>query len=146
MKNQDAAEAAQNEAEELGREDACVTPLEGPPDVWGAVKRALDQKELPPELVAEEEIRAQVWAQRRIGPLVATLGAMIAAHPHLEGLTPAKRGISVIGTKHSTAVALRKLVRDEIMDRVRALVRAALVQQLHDELSDESQAQAEKAR
>lgn len=140
MKTQDAHDAA---TQALIDDAPGVLPLEGLPDVVGAVRRALEvcqpqheptsrkerreaeretSPQLEPDLIACEEIRAQVWAQARVLKLTATLGQLIAEHPDIKGLVPAMRGALVIQEAHDTAHSLRHLIRHEIMCRVEQLV------------------------
>lgn len=134
-RTQDAAEVAQNEALDMAREDV-ILPLVGLPDIRGAVRRAQESAsaDVPVELIAIEEIRAQVWAQKKVIPLMETLGGLLKDHSCLAGLAPAHRATLVINPKHDAGLSLRALVREEIMCRVKQLVRAALEL---DELTDD---------
>jgi hypothetical protein len=126
-KTQDAAEVAQQAAEDMAREDG-IGPLVGLPGIAGAVRRALENAggDVPPELIATEEIRASVWAQKKVVPLMSSLGDLMREHPDLAGLSPAQRATLVLNPKHAAGEALRLLVREEIMNRVGQLVRAEL--------------------
>lgn len=125
-RTEDAAEVAQQAAEDMAREDG-IGPLVGQPDIAGAVRRALESAgAVPPDLVAAEEIRAGVWAQKKVVPLMSSLGDLMREHPELAGLSPAQRATLVLNPKHAAGEALRLLVREEIMTRVGQLVRAEL--------------------
>jgi hypothetical protein len=113
-----------------------IVPLVGLPDIDAAVSLALQieptQGGLPADVLAAEHIRAQVWAQAKVEPLLASLIAMFKAHPQLAGLAPGRRASILVNPKLDTARALRNLLREEIMWRVEQLVRGELARRAQD--------------
>lgn len=131
IKLEDAAQVAEDAAEDAARDaKPGIVPLVGMPDIAEAVGLAElivdSQGGVSMDVLAIEDIRAQVYAQNKVMVLTETLGDLFKAHPELAGLSPAQRGANVIDPKLDTARALRKLIREEIMVRVGALVRAEI--------------------
>lgn len=131
IKMEDAAQVAEDAAEDAARDaKPGIVPLVGMPDIAEAVALAEQivdsQGGVSVDVLAIEDIYTQVYAQQRVLVLAGTLGDLLKAHPELAGLSPAQRGAGIIDPKLDTARALRKLIREEIMVRVGALVRAEI--------------------